>query len=639
VAEKKSEGFGEVESEAEEAHASASVDPVAAAIAMDEAAKHPAVAAHASAFLKAQKKLVELQVKHFDEEHHLAIDAAKLKRAMDWLKLGVQAAIALVFAGVAAGLIAMVSSAAQDRSLVIDSFTVPPDLAQRQITGEQLAALVADKLATIDAHAESFRAPATYETNWGHEIHIEVPATGVSISELDHVLREHLGRQTRISGALYHEGGVLRLSVRTGEGEALEVEGDDAHIDALTSKAAEAIFGKTQPYAYSKYLEFAGRKDEAMKVARALAADGPASERAWAWAQISNLLSERDLAAAYDAGMRATALDPGLSLAWLNAANPQRLMGHDQASSDLNRRSIDVARRGGGGLSAVGVATSEFNDAGFGTDFGEFLRAAVKLRDADARVYGGLNASRSAMVAQAFAAAHDLPASRRLTDALTDAQLITQLYLLDDYYAPEYLRAVEAEDWTAAIAAAQSQLDALAKAPEGPELTRYARERFVLPNMAYALAKAGRMAEAQKITATLAQDCYLCLRTRARVAAMAGDWPEATRNFAEAVRQNPKLPFADLEWGRALLDRGDRAGAVAHFERAAKLAPKFADPLKYWGDVLLSEGKSGEAISKYADAALCAPHWPDLHRKWAEALAKTGEADAARKQYALAAAL
>jgi hypothetical protein len=68
-----------------------------------------------------------------------------------------------------------------------------------------------------------------------------------------------------------------------------------ANVDDLAGHAAEAIFAKTQPYRYSKYLEFANRMDEAMAVARKLTDGGPAREQAWAWAQISNLLTLRDI--------------------------------------------------------------------------------------------------------------------------------------------------------------------------------------------------------------------------------------------------------------------------------------------------------------------------------------------------------
>src|SRR5262249_7319625 len=153
--------------------------------------------------------------------------------------------------------------------------------------------------------------------------------------------------------------------------------------------------------------------------------------------------------------------------------------------------------------------------------------------------------------------------------------------------APAYDRAIDARDWPGAIAAAQSVLDVLATEPEGPELAKYAKERFALPHMAYALALAGRLEEAEKIAGPLPEDCYLCLRTRGKIAALAGNWPEAERTFGEAVKQNPRFPFADLEWGHALLAKGDAPRAIEHFKAAAQDGPRFADPLEQWGEALM----------------------------------------------------
>ena len=338
---------GETDKEKEVSPSNA--DPFSAAIAMDEAAKDPGVAVEAGAFLKEQRALTRLQIKHFDTERRLAIHGAKLRRAMDWLKLATQSAIALLVFGLVGGLVGMVWSAAHDHGLVIESFTVPLDMA--------------DKLATIDARAKSLGAEDTFQTDWGNDIKIEVPGAGISFSELDRLLRKKLGNQTRVGGTLYYSESALRLSLRTGEGGAVDVAGEAAKIDELCQRAAEAVVGQLQPYKYSKYLEFAGRTDEAMRVVRKSANEGSANERAWAWAQISNLLSATDIPAAYDAGIQAIALDPNIGLGYLNAANAAVLMGHDEILHALGNQAIDLFRHGGGSLSEIGINTGSGNRA------------------------------------------------------------------------------------------------------------------------------------------------------------------------------------------------------------------------------------------------------------------------------------
>lgn len=626
------------ETAAEQDAALASADSFAAAIAMVEAEKSPEVAAQAAAFLRKQGALTDLQVKHFDQERRLAIQGAKLKRAMDWLKLAMQGAITLVLFGVAGGLIAMVWSAAHDHGLVIESFTVPPDIAAQQIKGEQLAALVADKIATIDAHAQSFRAEQTFQIDWGNDVKIEVPGAGISFGELDRLLREKLGHQTRIGGTLYHSGNALRLSLHTGEGEAVEVAGDAAHLDELTQKAAEAVVGTIQPFKYSKYLEFANRTDEAMSVARKAATAGSAGERAWAWAQISNLLSKKDLPAAYEAGLQAIALDPGIALGYLNAGGYAGLMGHDTISNDLFKRSVELAHNGGGGLSEIGRFTGgQMNAADVSAATGDYGQAISILMQSTGPLYPGVVERYG--LANFYTLSHDIQAADRSKTGLSDTQLISQLYIYGSYVAPQYDRAVEGQNWSAAITAAQLSIDALAKDPEGPELAKYAMTRFVLPNMAYALAQSGQLAEAQKIAATLPEDCYLCQRTKAWVAGISGDMILATREYSDAIRQNPRLPFADYEWGKLLLLKNDLAGAASHIERATQAGPRFADPLKYWGDALARQRKWRDAVEKYAAAAQHTPKWGALHMMWGRALWIAGRHEEARAQFGAAAGL
>jgi tetratricopeptide (TPR) repeat protein len=606
---------GGEEEAAEAREAAVGADAIAAGMALGRAADSPEVNAAAVAFLDSQRHLVELQTANLHSGHRLVVAGARMKHWMDRIRLVLLAGGALGAALVVLLLLITVWNATQARGLVIEPFAVPPDLAAQQIDGKQLAALVGDKLASIDSQARSFRAETSFQTDWDHDVRIEIPGTGISFGEFNQELIRQLGSETRIGGTLFHTDGALRLSLRAGEGAASEVAGDAEHLDALAQAAAEAVFAKTQPYRYSKYLELAGRSAEAMKVARELAREGPAEERAWAWAQISNLLSAMDVVAAARAGYRAIALDHGNAMAYLNTSNAEIMLGHDQRSDVLAARSVALTANGGGGLSKTGIATQRFNAFTLLQGQGAYREAINQLRQVDPeQLYSTVGQGMQSHFAELYALDHDRAGFAATNNLAFDAQEITHLYLENCYCAPTYQGAVERGDWAGALAAAQSQLDALAKQPEGPELARVARERYVLPHMAYALARLGRLDEANTIAMGLPGDCYLCLRTRAQVAAMRGDWPAANRDFSEAIRQNPALPFADLEWGQMLLERGQAAAAIPHLSRAASVAPQFADPLKYWGDALRRTGNASEALSKYRQALPLAPNWEELKR-------------------------
>ena len=50
----------------------------------------------------------------------------------------------------------------------------------------------------------SSRPPQSYASNWGNDLKVEIPETGVSIGELHRFLRDWLGHDTHISGEVWH---------------------------------------------------------------------------------------------------------------------------------------------------------------------------------------------------------------------------------------------------------------------------------------------------------------------------------------------------------------------------------------------------------------------------------------------------
>jgi tetratricopeptide (TPR) repeat protein len=201
----------------------------------------------------------------------------------------------------------------------------------------------------------------------------------------------------------------------------------------------------------------------------------------------------------------------------------------------------------------------------------------------------------------------------------------------------------ERGDWAEALRQAELARAAVAELPPearepgvGPgahDLTELA------PRQAEALAELGRLSEARATITATPVDCYLCVRIRGRIAALAGQPAEADRWYADAVRQAPSLPQADLEWGYAKLARGDAAGAIVRFAAARKNGPRFADPLEGWGEALLAQGDARAAAAKFAQAARLAPRWGRARVKWGAALAKLGQTAQARAQWRLAAGL
>ena len=159
------------------------------------------------------------------------------------------------------------------------------------------------------------------------------------------------------------------------------------------------------------------------------------------------------------------------------------------------------------------------------------------------------------------------------------------------------------------------------------------------PLVAYAHARTGDFAGAEKLLAPLADDNASAVRMRAMIAELKGDHARADWWFARSEAQTPSLPLTDLWWGQALLKRGQPDAAIEKFTRANKLGPQFADPLEGWGEALMAKNQSHLALAKFAEAEKYAPNWGRLHLKWGEALAYAGKKDEAQKQFARAAQL
>jgi tetratricopeptide (TPR) repeat protein len=219
---------------------------------------------------------------------------------------------------------------------------------------------------------------------------------------------------------------------------------------------------------------------------------------------------------------------------------------------------------------------------------------------------------------------HDPDAAKTIVEALepNDDQSFLQSDAIVAFSAlPTYWVAAARNDWPAALAdarACDTWLDAHTR--ENKLLGRL-RPVWIQPLLAQAMAEAGEIAGAEALISATPLDCYLCVRVRARIAAIKRDWPSSERWFAEAARQAPSLPFALSEWGGMRMVKGDIDGAVVQFKAAHHVSPHFADALKGWGDALARHGQSSEALARYNEALEYAPNWKEL-KQAREALAK-----------------
>ena len=605
-------------------------DPAAMALGLGSASR-----GEADAFLRDQRALIA------EQRHHLNRQYAQLGLSIWQLRFGVLLRIATACVGLAfaAAIGFLTWNAASSNELIVDAFTVPPDIAQKGIGGDVLAGQLVDRLATLQAQTSSFRASQTYSNSFGESIKLEIPETGVSLGELDRFLHEKLGHDTHISGALFHTASGLGLTVRVGTEFSDRADGAENDLDSLVQQAAEAIYHRTQPFRYATYVWTKVSPEQGHRLFLDVAANGDAAERSWAYVSVGTTAvddggnSATDQAIRINAGFekRATELGPGNALAWSALGYVEELLGrNEEALSDL--RGAQGAMSGGktGLIEAAAVPgyrqgvqaridglLGNYNDAAREQD--EFIQAGKT----------GLTVGNSAMQAVYQALGHD-PALADATLAQPAPEPAPRAAQSARYTRrARILMALSRRDWNGVLSAAADSSAA------GPTDDFASEESWI----ALAQARLGRFAEGQARIAKTAEDCYPCLIARGQIAELQKQQAEAEQWFAKAESIGPSLPLASQAWGEALLARGDAAGAIEKFKSASSKGPHFADPLEGWGEALMAQNKSHLALAKFAEAEKYAPNWGRLHLKWGEALAYAGRKDDAKAQWARAAAL
>jgi tetratricopeptide (TPR) repeat protein len=603
----------------------------ALALALGRTGRDKAFERKAAEFLDKQGRMLDVQMEHLHEQRalqveHLADQSRHLRlrhfneRLTVALKL-MTAVVGLVVA-VAVGLMAW--QAHEDRAVVIEAFSVPPDLAQRGLTGQAVASLLLDKLAGMQARTVSTRPASSYQNNWGDDIKVEIPETGVSIGELSRFLRQWLGHESRVTGEIYRTPSGLAMTARAGGAAGAAVQGSDADIDGLISRAAEAVYAQTQPYRYAAYLGSSGRVAEGLAELRRLSQSGPNEERGWAYiALAAYAFAHGDPEAAVRDARAGAALSPlmlqGCSLDAASQMDGEGL-SHWETALRLWRKCNALAREAP--LPDVPDAASArsviaLQDGNIGQLLGDY-QARLRTPFTRGPVEGQENADFRLLRVVGLLGLHDVTGARRVAESLGpwDPRVLI------------FIGQVQ-EDWRLVAASLEPFVNGPAAASTPPQ----ALARYGWPLLATAYANLGRSAEATALVSRSPLDCDVCVLARGKVAAAGHDWTGAAHWFALLEARAPSIPLPDYEWARMLLARGDVDGAIAKLSAAHAKGPHFADPLELWGEALTRKGDLAGAVAKFAEADKYAPRWARNHLYWGQALMLQGRYAEARAQF------
>jgi tetratricopeptide (TPR) repeat protein len=619
-------------------------DPFIAAMSYDTAKSNPEISARIAAYLteqgtlvREQSRLAQLQAQSLVEQNAFELSHLRWRRFNDQMKGALQIMGVLLGALFVIAIAAAVWNASQAEGMIVDSFSVPPQLASAGMGGDIIADDLTWKIQAIRdfSNANSLATSKDVSEDRAREIKVEIPETGVSLSEVWRYLRSWLGHERHLQGNVRAlADGRLALTVSLGGADTFTFTGKPDELDSMEGEAAERVFSSVDSVNYVLYLFAKGRAQETVAAAeRNIAAAQGNRDLGEAHALYSdvarNLTGDLARSAAHD--RLALTLDPAAAPQHMEMLNIARAEGHDEEMLTEAREipSLKLENNVGSWRTGVGFIYVQQLGARYAAlETGDFV-AALRV-PCTASCTRGEEALAHAMAA---AGLHDAPEA---------AGLISQARAFGDGAPETMARALyglhaEKGEWHEAAGDAQAFDDALvADKTESPRYQAYRMRTQGAPLLAEALLRVGDNAGAQQAIADTPLDCYACLRTRGDVAAAKKDWKEAASWYMRARDAAPSVPFAYFDWGMMLRAKGDLDGAVEKFREANLKGPHFADALEAWGETEMQKNRSDLAIPEFAQAAQYAPNWGRLHRKWAEALQWTGDKEAAKKQFDIA---
>jgi tetratricopeptide (TPR) repeat protein len=510
-------------------------------------------------------------------------------------------------------------------NVVIGAFDVPPALDTQGLTGKVVAAGLLDRLQQFQSETRSSVAKRGVNDAWSNDVKLEIPEAHISIGELQRYLRDWLGHEAHIGGSIVQQAdGTLALTVRGNGFAARTFSGKLEALPALTTQAAEYIYGASETYRFGVYMVDHGRDDEAIALVKAaysaaLPSDQPLLLNVWGLALGDQGHNEEAL----EKLRQAVALKPDYWIGYNNIMNFQTVLQQEEAVFQIGLQMEREARRGQWFAKDVqqllfqnfdllrwdlrGVHKGNVEDMAISGGHGT---GATEGAPADAQLLAQLHEWRAAQLELETS-----PGAGKDPYVIAQSDFVTGLIALDQ---GDQAHALEPLHRT--LTAIDTQAD-LAASFNGPSCWLALAEEWA--------------GQRERADADIARGGHLvdCYRFKADISDHRGDWVLAQKQYAEAVALAPSVPSSYYSWGVALARRSDYDGAIAKFTEANARGPHWADPLKEWGDALAAKQDYKAALEHYEQAENYAPNWGALHLRWGEALDKLDKHSAALEQY------
>lgn len=582
-------------------------EPIVAAVAANLASQNPQVTAETAAMFRKQTEVLEIQKKNLEAEYRFFEAEWRPRLLALRLRTGFQLFFALFATVIGVGLAIVIYQAVQSRSVVIDSFSVPPSLAADGLNGQVIASGLLDVLTRIQSASRASIEHRNLSNAWTNEISIDVPETGISIGQLERMIKTRFGHDQHIQGDLVKTQTGLALTVRGTGILPKTFNGEVNALDKLVTQSGEYVFSQSQPGLWAAYLSNNDRNDEAIHFAQGAYTLVEASERPYLLNYWANAVSAKGgdgaMTEALPLWQEALRLKPDYWTAYNNIMFGLAGLGDEEG----------VVRVAGQMQQAAGGRPGRAPENMY-QNYDQVVWDLPAIRAsnlADMELHNGVGTQGSftgaenLQIALYDAQLHDARAGiLRLKTTVIDPKNIP------DVASQALAQALLAEE-TGDLEAAAREWDAYATVYANSTVSTANPQYICYAAMTYE--KTGQPAKADAALSAVGTlnfvDCY---RFKGDLLDLRGNWAGAQEWYAKSVALGPSIPVGYYSWGIALARHGDLEGAAKKLQDANLKGPHWADPLKAWGDVLTKQGHTKEALAKHAQALTYAPNWQQL---------------------------
>jgi tetratricopeptide (TPR) repeat protein len=244
-------------------------------------------------------------------------------------------------------------------TILIESFSVPKELADKGYSGQVIAHKLNDQIAAIYAISDSLpdksmvtekdkqtvaATKSIIPAGTKEPIDVQIPGSNVSIQSLAHIIKKVVGfKQIRIEGEITSEDTVLQITSRLSNCNYKTSIGRKDKINDILRVNAEHILKCLHPYALARYYYVEKKHKQAVETIHTILAQAPRSDDKFAYNLWGNILrNQKNYQEAIIKYQEASNLDPENSFFVTNLGNTFYGLGDFEEAITKYDRAIEL---------------------------------------------------------------------------------------------------------------------------------------------------------------------------------------------------------------------------------------------------------------------------------------------------------